>query len=80
MVEIRFKITKSDLRDWFFATEGIENARINTMSLLTAWEYEDPLTGYKYYNNVRPLTQFNSSNEWLIDLSKSITIVYQIFY
>lgn len=80
MVQVRLKVTKSDFRDWFFSTEGIENARINTLSLLTAWPYTDPVTGYIYYNNVRPLTQLNFTNEWLIDLTKSITIVYQILY
>lgn len=80
MVQTRLKVTKSDFRDWFFAKDGIENARINTLSLLTAWKYTDPTTGYDYYNNVRPLTQLNFTNEWLIDLSKSITIIYQIMY
>ena len=80
MVQTRLKVTKSDFRDWFFAKDGIENARINTLSLLTAWPYTDPKTGYVYYNNVRPLTQLNFTNEWLIDLSKSITIIYQIMY
>lgn len=80
MVQVRLKVTKSDFRDWFFAKDGIENARINTLSILTAWPYTDPVTGYMYYNNVRPMTQLNFTNEWLIDLSKSITIVYQILY
>lgn len=80
MVQVRLKITMSDFRDWFFAKDGIENARINTLSLLTGWKSVDSRTGYVYYNDVRPLTQLNFTNEWLIDLTKSITIIYQIMY
>ena len=36
--------------------------------------------GFKYYKNPTPLTQLNFTNEWLVDLTKSITILYQIFY
>lgn len=78
-VETRLRVTKTDFRDWFFQKDGIENARINTLSLLTAWYHlgDDEI---KYYQDVIPDTQLNFSNEWLVDLTKGVNIVYQVFY
>ena len=78
-VEVKLKITRSDLRDFYLATDKLGNARINQISLLTA-HVEEGTDGFKYYKNIQPLTQLNFTNEWLVDLNKSITILYQIFY
>lgn len=78
-VEARLKMTKTDFRDYFFQGEGIENARINQLSLLTGW-YKTGTDGFKYYQDVLPMTQLNFTNEWLIDLTKSISIIYRLFY
>ena len=78
-VELKLKITRSDMRDYYIATDKLGNARINQISLLTA-HIEEGEDGLKYYKNVQPLTQLNFTNEWLTDLNKSITILYQIFY
>ena len=78
-VETKIRITKSDLRDFYIVKDKLGNARINQISLLTA-HVEEGEDGFKYYKNPTPLTQLNFSNEWLTDLTKSITILYQIFY
>ena len=78
-VEIKLKITRSDMRDFYIATDKLGNARINQISLLSA-HIEMGQDGFKYYKNVQPLTQLHFTNEWLTDLNKSITILYQIFY
>lgn len=77
-VEIKMSLLKSDCRDFFIATTGITDARVNSISLLTAV----PMTinGYTYYQNIRPLTKLHFSNEPLIDLTKGIDFIYQIFY
>lgn len=77
-IELRMKISKDDCRDYFIATTGINDARINSLSLLTAWFKE--IDGFKYYQDVRPLTKLNIPNESLIDLLKGIDIVYQLYF
>ena len=77
-VEMSLRITKEDFRDYFKATTGINDARINSLSLCTAWYTEDG--GYKYYQDIRPFTQLNIPNEPLIDLTKGIDITYHIYF
>lgn len=77
-IELTFKVTKDDCREWFINTTGINTAKINTFSLLTAWPKD--YSGIKYYQDIRPLTKINISNESLIDASKGLDVIYQIFY
>lgn len=77
-VEMNLRITKEDFRDYFRATTGINDAKINSISLLTAWYNESG--GYKWYQDIIPMTQLNIPNEPLIDLTKGIDIVYHIYY
>lgn len=77
-VELRLKITKDDCRDFFLATTGINDARVNTISLLTCWAKD--IDGVKYYQDIRPLTKLNIPNEPLIDLTKGLDIIYHIYY
>lgn len=81
-VELRLKITKEDCREFFVATSSINDARINTISLLTAWPkaISEGSTNYTYYQDIRPLTKLNIPNEALIDLTKGLDIVYHIYY
>ena len=75
-VEINLKITEEECREYFINTVGINEARINTISLCTAWKKE--INGKEYYQDIRPLTKYNMPNEQLIELSKGLDIVYQI--
>lgn len=77
-VEIMLKVTKEDCREFFLATTGINDARINTISILTAWAKD--FEGVKYYQNIRPLTKLNFPNEALIDATKGLDIIYHIYY
>lgn len=77
-VELKLSVTKEDCRDFFIATSGINDAKINTISLLTAFPKD--IEGYTYYQGIRPLTKYNFPNESLIDLTKGIDIVYNIYY
>ena len=78
-VELKLKITKDDCRDFFSATTGINDAKVNTLSLLSAYPvvFDD---GYTYYQNIRPVTKINFPNESLIDTRKGLDITYQIYY
>lgn len=77
-VEMKLSITKQDCRDFFIATSGINDARINTISLCTA--YPKTYNGHTYYQGIRPFTRLNFSNESLIDLTKGIDIIYDLYY
>lgn len=77
-VELRLKVTKEDCRDFFVATTGINDARVNSISLLTAWP--KVVNGKTYYQDIRPLTKLNFTNEPLVDTSKGLDIVYHIYY
>lgn len=77
-VEMSLQITKDDFRDYFRATTSINDAKINSISLLFGWYTESG--GYKWYQDVIPLTQLNIPNEPLIDLTKGIDITYHIYF
>lgn len=77
-VELKLKVTKDDCREYFINTTGINDARINTISLLTAWP--KVINGLTYYQDIRPLTKLNFSNESLIDVTKGLDIIYHIYY
>ena len=47
------QVTKEDFRDYFSAVTGINDARINSISLLTAW-YTTDASGYKWYQDIIP--------------------------
>lgn len=76
-VELDLKITKSDMREYFSATVGIDQARINSISLCSAYPVQDG--SYIYYKDIRPLTKLNIPNEPLIDVTKGIEIIYHIY-
>lgn len=77
-VEMNLRITKDDFRDYFRATTGINDAKVNAISLMSAWYSESD--GYKWYQDIIPMTLLNIPNEPLIDLTKGIDIVYHIYY
>jgi hypothetical protein len=82
-VDIRLAVTKEDCRDWFIQGSSINDARINTISLCTAWaKYFEISSGEQvvYYQDIRPLTKLNIPNEALIDLTKGMDIIYHIYY
>lgn len=76
-VELNLKITKEDIRDYFVATVGIDEARINSITLCSAYPVEE--NGYMYFKEIRPLTKLHIPNEQLIDVTKGIEIIYHIY-
>ena len=77
-VETVLTITKDDCREFFIATTGIDECRFNTMSLLYA--YPRQVGGKVYFMDVRPLTKLNISNEYLIDVTKGVEIIYHTYF
>ena len=91
-VELHLKITKEDCREFFIAHSGLENAVINQISLVSAWSKEieitklDSITGQpttrmvEYYKDIRPFSLLNIPNDGLSDLSKTISIIYTLYF
>ena len=77
-VELVLKITKEDCREFFRATTGPNTARINSIQLLTGWK--KTVDGIDYYQDIRPLTKLHFPLESLIDVTKSIKIIYHLYY
>jgi len=78
IAQMQMSVTPYDCRDYFIATTGVNDARINTISLCTAWAKE--INGYSVYQDIRPVTKLNFPNEALIDLKKGIDIDYSIYF
>lgn len=77
-IELRLKVTNSDCRDFFKATTGIATAKINSITLLTAWA--KTINDNIYYQDIQPLTKLNIQNESLFDETKGLDIIYHLYY
>lgn len=78
-VQLKLKVSVDDCREYFRATTGIDYAKLNTLSLLTAWKTEKD--GFVYYQDIRPMTKLNFSSEPLCDNgTKALDITYLTFY
>lgn len=90
-VELHLKITKDDCRDFFITHKGIENAKINQISLVSAWTKTVEVTkldslgnmktdSYEYFQDIRPFSIINLPNEIISNHEKSLSIVYSLFF
>lgn len=90
-VELHLKITKDDCREFFITHKGIENAKINQISLVYGWEKDVEVTKldsignlktgrYSYFQDIRPFSLLNIPNEIISNLDKSLSIVYSLMF
>lgn len=90
-VELHLKITKDDIRDFFIAHKGLENAKINQLSLVVAWTKTVQVTkmdaygktvtkDIEYLQDVRPFSLLNIPTEIMSDLDKSISCIYTLYF
>lgn len=77
-VEIKLRVSNDDFVEYFDETTGINNTKINTISLLTAIPEE--IDGHIYYQDIRPLTKVNFPNQTLSELNRGLDITYHIYY
>lgn len=77
-VEVTLTITKEDLREYFIATSSLDQCRFNTISLCYAYPVQ--VDGIVHYADIRPLTKLNISNEYMIDVTKGVEIVYHVYF
>lgn len=77
-VHLRMKITVDDFREHFAKTIGVDQSRINSMSLISAYPTE--IDGHIYYQNCQAITRLHFPTEYLNTLTKSLEIDYLTFY
>lgn len=90
-VELHLKITKYDCRDFFIAHKGLENAKINQLSLVTGWKREAERTkqdldgnqrtkAIELFTDIRPFSVINIPSEILSDPEKSVSCIYTLYF
>jgi hypothetical protein len=81
-VELHLKITKDDCREYFITHEGINSAKINQISLVSAWKktVESGDKEYEEFQDIRPFSIINIPNEIISNLEKSLSIVYSLYF
>lgn len=91
-IELHLQITKEDCREFFIAHSGLENAVINQISLVSAWTKKNVSVSkpnangvledhqYDYFQDIRPFSLLNIPNDGISDLSKSISIIYTLYF
>lgn len=77
-VTMKMSVDAGECRDYFKATTGINSARMNSISLCTA--YPKTINGYTYYQSIRPVTKYNFSNKTLIDENDGFDIIYDLYF
>lgn len=89
-VELHLKITKDDCREFFITHKGLENAKINQISLISAWTKTVTVTKLdkdgnlqttqqEYFQDIRPFSLLNIGSEKL-DVGKSMSILYTLYF
>ena len=76
-VQMKMSVEPEDCREFFKQTVGLNEANINTISLLTA--YPKVVDGYTYYQSIRPMTKYNFSNIPLSDETLGWDIIYDLY-
>lgn len=77
-VQLNLKITKDEGREFFRSTTGINTARVNQISLCTA--YPKTIDGKVYYQNIRPLTVYNFNTINLMDEELGVDFKYDLYF
>ena len=78
IVTTSFSVSKSDGRDYFIETTGINDGRFNCIELCFAWPRV--VGGYTYYQDIRPATRLNFPNKVFSDLGASWDFSYSIYF
>ena len=89
-VELHLKVTNKDCREFYIAHSGLDQAKINQISLVYAWKKTVTRTKlnssgstttkeYEVLQQVRPFSVCNFPTEVMSDRKKSISIIYTLY-
>jgi hypothetical protein len=79
VVQLKMSVSATDCREYFQKRSGVNDSKVNSISLCTAVPYVRDTNKIEYLD-IRPFTRFNFPNEALIDTSKGIDITYYLYY
>lgn len=79
VVQLKMSVSATDCREYFQKRTGVNDSKVNSISLCTAVPYVRDTDKIEYLD-IRPFTRFNFPNEALIDTSKGIDITYYLYY
>jgi len=79
VVQLKMSVSATDCREYFQKRTGVNDSKVNSISLCTAVPYVRDGDKLEYLD-IRPFTRFNFPNEALIDTSKGIDITYYLYY
>ena len=89
-VELHLKLSADDCKEFFITHSGLEQAKINQISLVTAWKKTVSRTKYNSAGNlatqdidvfqqIRPFSLCNLHTESLYNKDKAISIIYTLY-
>lgn len=89
-VELHLKLTAEDCREFYITHTGLEQAKINQVSLVSGWRKKVSRTkmnasgntvtaNYEVYQQVRPFSVCHFPTELLLDRNKGISIIYTLY-
>ena len=89
-VELHLKLSEKDCREFFITHTGLEQAKINQLSLVYGWKKQVSRTkldatgnvttaNYEVYQQIRPFSVCHFPTELLIKREKGLSIVYTLY-
>lgn len=76
-IEVIFKISKKDIREWFQINGNVEQTRVNSIGLFTGIKV-DLGNGQYDYKEVKLFSKLNIHNE-MLTMPKDMTVIYRIY-
>ena len=76
-IQLQLKLTSEDIREFYIATESIENARINELGVYLGYQPEHNL--WTDYLGIETFSKLCFNNEPLDDETKELNIIYKFF-
>jgi len=77
-VELRLKISASDIREFFIENDNLDRARFNELALYTGYQPEHNSNIWTDYLNVQCFSKLTFNNDPLDSVEKEVNILYRI--
>jgi hypothetical protein len=78
-VELQLKVSADDVREFYEATEGLETARVNELSLMAGYQPDHAAGTWVDYLGIEAFSKLTFNNEPLDDQTKELNIIYRIY-
>jgi hypothetical protein len=78
-IELQLKINADDVREFYRATEGLSQARVNELSLYTGYQPSHAADVWVDFLGIEAFSKLTFNNEPLDDETKELNIIYRIY-